>query len=478
MKLPFSPKETDPKAKRVIAVKGGSYSAAVTALVLAILVAVNVLFSVLPASLTKHDITSTQLYSITGNTRVVVNGLEQDVTIYWIVQSEQEDSVLENLLEKYESLSEHIEVVKKNPDVYPAFAAQYTDDTVYNNSLVVTCGDKYRYISYTDIYLTDVDYTTYSYVYSFDGEGAITSAIDYVISEELPLVYVLEGHGEAELPDELQTQIQKANIELASYSLLTADELPTDADALLIYAPATDLSDREAELLTEYLDAGGKLMVLVSPTESGTLTNLASVSEHYGIQTVDGLVMEDDRNYYAFGFPYILLPELEEHNITSPLINSRYYAIFPLAQGYDLSNSTAEALLSTSYSAFSKADGLLFDSYELEEDDLTGPFTLAFTVDTDNGGQLVWFGSAYFLEELYNAYSSGANLDLAMNALSSLIGEREAVSIRSKSLSYNYLTISDSTASFLKTWMIGILPAIFVLYGVMTVIDRRKQRHD
>ena len=37
------------------------------------------------------------------------------------------------------------------------------------------------------------------YVYSFDGEGAITSAIDYVISDELPKLYSLEGHGEAEL---------------------------------------------------------------------------------------------------------------------------------------------------------------------------------------------------------------------------------------------------------------------------------------
>lgn len=88
---------------------------------------------------------------------------------------------------------------------------------------------------------------------------------------------------------------------------------------------------------------------------------------------------------------------------------------------------------------------------------------------------MIVFTSNYFLNEAYNAYSSGANLDLAMNALSSLIGEREAVSIRSKSLGYNYLTISESDASKLKMWMIGVIPVAFVLYGVMTVIDRRKK---
>ena len=113
-------------AKNRIALQGGSYSIIITAVVLAILIAVNVLVSALPTTLTKYDISSTKLYSITSNTKVVVNALEEDVTIYWIVQSGEEDAVIENLLNKYDSLSDHISVVKKNPDVYPTFAEQYT----------------------------------------------------------------------------------------------------------------------------------------------------------------------------------------------------------------------------------------------------------------------------------------------------------------------------------------------------------------
>ena len=104
-----------------IAAKGGSYSLAVTAIVLAILIAVNILASVLPTSVTKYDITSTNLYSVTSSTKVVVNALEKDVTIYWVVQADEEDEVIENLLGKYESLSPHITVTKKNPDVFPTF---------------------------------------------------------------------------------------------------------------------------------------------------------------------------------------------------------------------------------------------------------------------------------------------------------------------------------------------------------------------
>ena len=126
---------------------GGSYSLMVTVIVLAILIAINVFVSALPSSVTKYDISSSKLYSITSNTKVVVNALDQDVTIYWIVQSGEEDEVIENLLSKYDSLSDHVQVVKKNPDVFPTFAEQYTDEEVPNNSLVVECGDKNRYVS-------------------------------------------------------------------------------------------------------------------------------------------------------------------------------------------------------------------------------------------------------------------------------------------------------------------------------------------
>ncbi len=461
-----------------VASKGGSYSIVVTAIVIAILIVVNVLVSVLPTKYTKYDISSSQLYSITSSTKVVVNALEKDVTIYWVVQNDQEDSVIENLLDKYDSLSDHITVVKKNPDVYPTFTQTYTSETVANNSLIVECGDKYRYIAYSDIYLTDVDYTTYSYNYSFDGEGAITSAIDYVVSDELPKIYTLQGHGESDLPSEFSSQLEKENYEVESLSLLNIDEVPEDADCLLIYAPTSDISEEEATLLENYVNNGGKLLVMAGPTQDGTLTNLYSVLSSYGVDTVDGIVIESDRNYYTFQMPYILLPEMQSSDITDPLINSNYYVIFPLAQGLTIqSTSSATSLLTSSSTSYSKVDGYNLTTYDKEDDDIDGSFALAVQVNTSNDGSLIWFGSSYYLEDSYNAYSSGANLDMTMNALSELIGEREAVSIRSKSLNYNYLTISESNASTLKTWMIGIIPGVFVIYGIITVIERRRKAH-
>ncbi|HIT24956.1 MAG TPA: GldG family protein [Candidatus Enterenecus avicola] len=463
------------------ALQGGGYSLVLTAVVLAILVVLNVLVSALPTTLTKYDMSATQLYSITSNTKVVVNALEEDVTIYWVVQSGEENDVIENLLDKYESLSDHIKVVKKNPDVYPTFTQQYTDETVSNNSLIVECGDRSRYVPYEDIYVQELDVYTYSTTTSFDGEGAITSAIDYVVSDELPKLYFVEGHGEADLPAGFTEQIEKENMETDTLSLLTVDEIPEDADCLVIYGPTSDISTQERDLLSDYTQNGGKLLVMAGSTQDGTLTNLYTLLEEYGVKPVDGIVVEQDREHYAIGYPYLVMPELSSHDITDALVEEGYHPIFSLAQGLTTSESTSSAvttLLTTSDTSFSKAAGFDLTTYEKEEGDTDGPFALGVSIDTGNDGQMVWFSSSDYLTDVCNAYSSGANLDLTMNALADLIGEREAIAIRSKSLDYNYLTISDSVASLLKTVMIGVFPLVYLGVGIGVMVRRKQVQHE
>lgn len=478
-KFSFFKDTEENKQDNRFAFRGGSYSITITCIVLAILIAVNVLVNALPSTLTKFDISSTQLYSITSNTKVVVNNLQDDVTIYWIVQADEEDDVIENLLERYESLSDHIDVVKKNPDAFPTFTEQYTDEDVPNNSLIVECGDKNRYISYDDIYVQSSNMYSYTYNTSFDGEGEITSAIDYVTSDEQPILYVLEGHGESDLPETLADQIEKSNIETESLSLVSEDAVPEDASALMIYAPTSDISEEEASILKNYVSNGGKLLVASGPVEDTVLTNLNSVLENYNVSVNDGIVIEGSSDAYAFNYPYILLPTIESNTITDSLTEENYYVIFPLANGLTV-NSTSDnvsTLLTTSSDAYAKTDGYSITTYDKEDGDTDGPFTLAVSIEDESGGDLIWFASSYFLEDMYNSYSSGANVDLAMNAISSLVGESESMAIRSKSLNYNYLTISDSTSSLLKVLMIGVFPLAYLGIGIAVVARRRRMQN-
>ena len=150
----------------------------------------------------------------------------------------------------------------------------------------------------------------------------------------------------------------------------------------------------------------------------------------------------------------------------------------PVSQGMvikDTNTGSASSLLSASDTSFSKIKGYNLKSYEKEDGDIDGPFSLAVSIECNNNGQIIWFSSSDFLEDKYNAYSSGANLDLGINALSSLTGENKAATIRSKPLNYNYLAISDSASSMLKILMIGVLPLAYIGTGCLVILKRRQK---
>lgn len=473
-------KKNTSNKRNQLALKGGSYSLAATVVLLAILILINIFVSAIPTTITRYDISANKLYSVTNDTKTLVSGLDQDVTLYWIVQTGREDVIVESLLTRYRALSSHIKVVKKNPDVSPTFLDAYTEESLPNNSVIVESGTRFRCVDFSDIYLYEFSYNTFSYeIHGFDGEGAITSAIDYVITEDLPKVYLIEGHGEHELPEKFADAIRHDNIETASLSLLSIDKIPQDADTLLLFEPQSDISDKEKALLADYAAAGGKLMVIAGPVRQTTFSNLNSILSDYGVTVQPGIVIEGNKSHYLSEAPHVLIPQMPDHAITKPLIDGKYSVVLPLAQGMTVGKTdkgTVTKLLNTTTSAFSKAAGFDLTSYKKEEGDLDGPFTLALTIETSGKGQIVWFSFNGFMDETYNNASSGANVSLTMNALSALIGEHEPLSIQSKPMDFDRLTLSEKASSTLKVLLVGAIPVAYLGIGVCVILVRRRKQ--
>ncbi len=248
----------------------------------------------------------------------------------------------------------------------------------------------------------------------------------------------------------------------------------------MINAPTSDISEEEAEMLIDYLDNGGKLFVISGPQSDDEMTNLKSVLEYYNVTVEEGIVVEGDRNYYAFGYPYILLPDLGDSDITSELSENNSYIIAALASGLTIgttsSDVTVTSLLTTSSASFSKIAGFSLTTYEEEDGDIDGEFSVAVSIeDSSTGAQVIWISSDYIMNETYVSYSSGANSDFVMNAMSWLVGEEDSISIRAKSLGYTYLTISTSEANFIKFFLIALIPLLYLAFGIADVIGRRKQ---
>ena len=213
-----------------------------------IIIVINLIVGEIPSKYSQIDISDEKLYSIGDQTKSLLKDLEKDVTIYQIAQSGSEDETIKNLLQKYKDESDHIKVEQKDPIVNPKFVSEYTSDQLSTNSLIVVCGDRNKVVEYNNLYESSMDYSTYSYsTTGFDGEGQITSAIAYVTSENLPILYELEGHGEGELASAIQEAIEKSNIEIKALNLLTEGSVPENADCLLINSPSSDISEDEKQ---------------------------------------------------------------------------------------------------------------------------------------------------------------------------------------------------------------------------------------
>lgn len=462
----------------------GSYSFFLTVIVLAILITINFALSFLPDSYVQEDLTANQLYSLSSQSKVQLGMLEEDITIYWVVASGEEDEYIEKLLHNYEDYSSHVSVEKKDPDLDPEFTNSYTDETIYNNSVIVECGDKYRYISYEDMYESSSSYySMYSTADKFAGESLITSAISYCITEELPVVHILEGHGEESLSENFQNALERDNIQSESLSLLNGESVPEDVECILVNAPSTDISETEKDMLIEYLDNGGRLLIISGTSEGDELVNLNAVAEYYGISVMEGVVIEEDTDHYVFNSPVLLMPEMDSSEITDPLIEENYNVIVPVAKALDISGAsddvTVTSLLQSSESSFIKEEGYDITTYEKEDGDTEGPLCLAALVvkdlEDDGQSQLVWIASSEILNDVYNSYSSDANEDFVLNALEMMCEKDNSISVRSKSLTNEYLTISTSESSLIKVVTIAIIPAAYLIVGIVVAVRRRRR---
>lgn len=460
--------------------RAGGYTVFAAAAVVIIAVLVNMVVGALPANITQLDMTAQSLYTLSDQTKRIVKALDKDVTLELLAYSGQEDETVVKLLDQYEALSDHITVSYTDPGVNPGVLETYADEELYANSVIVTCGDVHRFVSYSEIVVTTYDdyyYYTGEYTQEFDGESALTSAIHYVTSDSLPKIYALTGHGETELSSDITDSIEKDNFTVETLSLLTQESVPEDADAIIIHAPSRDISEDEAAMLCDYIDAGGKIVLLTDLIEDGEMANLLIVTEYMGVSAEPGMVIEGDSNYAIRGYDYYLLPDLQDHTVTEALMDAGYYILTPMAQGIvQIGNDFAAVtpILTTSDSSYAKLEGYAMDTTERKDSDTDGPFNVA-VVSERGDGKLAWFASANMLNQQIDQIVSGANTDLFMNTLNWMCEQEESISIRAKDMSSPTLTMTSGDASFLSIMVVAVIPAVMVVLGVVIWI-RRKRR--
>lgn len=459
--------------------KMGSFYLLLTALSLLVIILLNLVMEKLPASWTQQSMTAADILGMEDATKDFLAGLDDDVTLYWIVRGGQEDTYLERLLARMEEASDRLHVEKTDPVVDPGVITRYTSGSVNQNSVVAVCGAKSEYVDYTALYLRE---ESDSQTAVFNAESAICTAIRTVTSETAKKTYLLTGHGEAELSETFRQALEEQGITLTSLSLL-ASAIPDDCACILVTGAETDLTDAEAEQLTRYLQGGGRLCLFTRYLDAGT-PNWNALLAGYGLGAVEGLVVEAQSGWFVSEYPYYLLPKIESTDANEALTQSGLRVMFPLTQAVEISQTlpegvTCQSLLTTSANAYSKLAGFAMQTTAREDGDIKGTFCIgASATRTESGGEssmLCWFPTAYALNDTVNTSVSGGNARLLVSSLSWLLDTEGAAVPSGKQLGGGTLNVNTPAADVWSVVVIAVVPLAVALCGVVT-LRRRKRR--
>lgn len=443
------------------AFRKGSYSTVIMVVIIAIVIAANVMFSKLPTAARNIDVSSNNLYSIGDTTHSVLDGLKNDVEIIVIKDKESTDKRISTLLAKYADYSDHIKVTYKNPVLYPSVLTTY--DTEENN-IVIKCDatDKTTKVAFSDIIVTSTSYYGSTYETSFDGEGQLTKAIDYVSNENNKLIYTISGHGESNLGKNISELISKSNFNVKSVNLLVDNGIPDDCDMLICNQPTKDLADDELKLLREYMENGGKMTVVLADTTTET-PNFDALMADYGISKVNGYIADTER-YYGQNV-YQIFPNYSSGDITGKFGSEEYTLLFG-SLGLKVEKTdgvTVDEFLTTSNKGAAVVG---------ENDYTEGKYTLAAAATKDESRFTV-FGSASIIDDKFTSYYTNLmDLQVFMNSITANFDDVSNISIDSISLQTTYNTIANGSG--IGAIFIGIIPVALLILGFLRWFGRRK----
>jgi ABC-2 type transport system permease protein len=466
--------------------KLGAYSTGTIVAAIVVAVLVNVVVREMPVTWTSFDCTGEKIYSLTDQTKDFVKNIDEDVTIYVLIGESSQDTTLEQTLDRYDSLSKHIKIQYVDPNVNPMFASNYTDTSLSSNSLIVESSKRSTVIDYSDIYEVSYSFnqSTYSYdteTTGYDGEGQITSALDYVLADSVPKTYMLTGHGELDLSSSFEAGLDKANIEYETLNLMDVDEIPEDASSLIINGISSDLSADDEEKIEAYLDNGGKVVLTIEHGTTDT-PNLDTLLDYMGLSKAAGMVVEQSSEGY-YRNPYYILPSKSSSTYTSG-IGSNYYIFAPYCVGIivpeeDSDTISYNSFLTTSSRAFAKSDAEAASNYEKGENDVDGPFAVGVeavkTVDDDNTATMVVYGSGELFTDAANQIVSGTNLTLFTNTVSAFVEKEVNISIPVKSYEASYISIPQVNMMIFMLVTVIVLPFGCLIAGFVIWLNRRKR---
>jgi ABC-type uncharacterized transport system involved in gliding motility auxiliary subunit len=415
----------------------------------------------------RFDFTGLAQFTLTSQTKEVLAELDKPVEVVNFFTPSVPPAVstyAQYLLDEYQIHSDQLTVRTVDPDLNPDQARQYQVDQI---------GALYGVTVFRS---EEGQRQVYGPQISAEAEHAFTSAILEVTGIKQKKVYFLTGHGESGIYadyDSARSGLRDNLFEVGEVDLLRTPEVPEDAAVLVLAGPQQPLVNSELEVLSSYLDEGGRLMVLVNP---GSLGGLGQLLGRWSIAIGDGVLI-DPSSYVAPDPDTPLVPRTRNTFRLGEIYFPGAAAVIPLEEipadrGIaPLAWSSPESWLEREFKPGEKSK---FD----ERTDKKGPLAIGALISTEpaegsegTSTRLVVIGDSDFAANRH--FRNGNNADLFLSSINWLAEGEEIIAVDRKVLPIRRLILGPEQVRFLHISSIGLLPLLLLVLGGIVWWRRR-----
>ena len=470
---------------------------------------VNILFAVIIASLfgavlltnaimlrlserynLHFDLTAGALYEVGSESKAFLASLEDPVQIYvlsdeggfsgdrYLIQAKR-------IIDQYPHFSDNISLEYIDYASNPTFAVNFPEFPLSHGDLIIQSGDRVRHLPGVNLFYFTATQDGNVSIMSSRAEEALTSAIMSVVSDENINIALLTGNGTsggslfASLLADNNYEVQTVGLTASSFD---------EYDALLLFSPTIDLSESVIRNLEAFLyndGQYGKLLLYTAGATQGNLPNLEVFLSEWGIGLSDGAIFEmsPDRTYQFQPFyPTVLY---ESGKYTDMLRDPTMPFLMPLAKPMEVLFTSRDGYYIETLLYFSETSGVrpsdAGEDFVAENTTRFGPMPALVTSgffartqdETELSSTIIISSSTAMLDGIALQNTSLNNAEFLLNLFGEILGRENTVNIQPKSLAGRTLGITSAEASTLGIFLVGIIPLVILLAGIVLWLIRR-----
>ena len=476
------------------------YGANTTVLVAVVLASLGFVNYLVFRHTKRWDLTKNQRYSLSDQTRKILQGLKDDVTITYFQRSTAPDIAAgQDRMKDFQAASPRLKVQFLDPLQNPARAQEYDARGPWP-VLVVERGSKREKVTN-------------------DSEQDITNALIKVTRDTRKAVCFAEGEGERDIEDTgdlgfsaVKTALGKSQYETQKVLLVREGKVPASCTVLVVAGPQRDLLPPVADAVRSFVRQGGKALVLAEPEMKVQTPNLDALLKEWNLEAGRDVVVDVSGMGQLFGTGAItpIVAQYPYHEITKDF---RVMTAFHTARSMEAGKAnvegvTAQNLLETSPASWAESDLTLKEPIEMNEGkDRKGPVPLGAVATVraspppapspspaaagskapspspsaspeaepaekpDAEARVVAIGDADFASNQLLGFQG--NQDFLLNVVAWLAQDKDLISIRPKEPDDQRMYLTQQQQQNVSWLALFVLPGLFVVLGVASWWRRR-----